>query len=123
MPGVRVIVIGLPGTRLGRAIIQRLDVLLDRTEYLMTQNDEVRELVTQLGGDVAEAKSRLAGVAGDVSYLKAKIDALPVGQPLDEQTVADLRDAVAGVAEVTDGLAALDESTTPDEAPPAEPTE
>ena len=102
-------------------VLRWISTLDERIEILMTQNDEVAALVAQLGGDVASLRSSLAGVSGDVSYLKAKIDALPVGGVLTEHVLADLRDTVGSVAEVTDAYAALDAETDSSDPQPSPP--
>lgn len=86
---------------------------------MTTQNEEVQQLVQELGGDVASLRETLTGVGGDVAYLKAKLDELPAGQPLDAATLADLRSTVNGVHEVTAQFVDLDVSTVP---PADEPT-
>lgn len=97
-------------------ILRWLTTMDERLEQLMTQSDEVREIVTAMGGDVAKMRSDLAGVSGDVTSLKAQIDRLEAGQVLDEETLVQLRETAAGVAEVTDGLSSLNQAT-PDEQP------
>lgn len=101
-------------------IERKLDHLLEGQQIMTTQNEEVRQLVQDLGGDVASLRETLTGVGGDVAYLKAKLDELPVGQPIDEATMSGLRGTVNGVHEVTAQFIDLDASTEP---PADEPTE
>lgn len=102
---------------------RKVNALLLEVRQMADEIDVVREILSAMGLDVAEAKARLAGVAADVTYLKAKIDAIPAGTVLTEADLAELRELAAGVNEVTSGLTELDGSTdssTPDPEPSPE---
>lgn len=91
----------------GRSVLRRIETKVDR---LMTQNDEIREVLDAIGGSVESLRTSLSGVAADVTDLKTKLDNLPAGEPVDPALLEELRTKAADIAEVTDRFAQLDAS-------------
>lgn len=98
-------------------LVQEQTRTLSRLEkklgVLMADNDEVREQIAQLRGTNDRLVTTLEGVSSDVRDLIARVEALPGGETLTEETKAELRDAVAAIARTTDAFEAQDASYPP----------